>query len=226
MVDIYIQLWHIIVTKSGGSLPRRVCSSRVCAAADMIQKRKETIMNGNEMNGGISFEIVEELGVLAAYQTGWRKEVNLVSWNGGVPKYDIRDWAPDHDRMSRGITLHEKEMRLLVDSVRNRSRRRSYDSRHEETGSAVRREAADTASIEQPEAMERLGQMEQPLSAESVQQMDQSMPAEQSEQMYQSMQEVSAEQTVDSVSAEQVAAAAAEDGDCADVPDEEERAVS
>ncbi|MEI3503270.1 MAG: PC4/YdbC family ssDNA-binding protein [Anaerovoracaceae bacterium] len=49
----------------------------------------------------------------ATYPTGWRKELNLVSWNGGAPKYDIRDWDPDHERMSRGITLHEKEMRLM-----------------------------------------------------------------------------------------------------------------
>ena len=172
-------------------------------------------MNGNETNGGISFEIVERLGVLAAYQTGWRKEINLVSWNGGVPTYDIRDWAPDHDRMSRGITLHEKEMRLLVDSVRNRSRRRSYDSRQEEAELAERREAAGTAAIEHPEAME------QPGLADHSEQREQPRPAEQAvdpghaEQASPATQAVSAEQT-----------AAAEDGDCADVPDEEERAVS
>lgn len=44
---------------------------------------------------------------------GWAKELNIVSWNGGVPKYDIRDWSPDHTRMSRGITLTEPEIKAL-----------------------------------------------------------------------------------------------------------------
>ena len=79
----------------------------------------------------LKYEIVEHIGVLSENARGWRKELNLVSWNGGAPKYDIRDWAPDHSRMSRGVTLHEKEMRLIVDSVRNRGRKYTYEVRHE-----------------------------------------------------------------------------------------------
>ena len=48
-----------------------------------------------------TFEIREHLGVIARYESGWRKELNLVSWNGGAPKYDVRDWDPHHERMSR-----------------------------------------------------------------------------------------------------------------------------
>ena len=66
----------------------------------------------------LKYEIVEHIGVLSENARGWRKELNLVSWNGGAPKYDLRDWDPDHERMSRGITLHEKEMRLIIDMVR------------------------------------------------------------------------------------------------------------
>ena len=29
-----------------------------------------------------SYEIVEEIAVLSENQRGWRKELNLVSWNG------------------------------------------------------------------------------------------------------------------------------------------------
>lgn len=58
---------------------------------------------------GIRFEIVEKLGVIATHPTGWTKELNLVSWNGAAPKLDIRDWSPGHERMSRGITLHQGE---------------------------------------------------------------------------------------------------------------------
>ncbi len=68
----------------------------------------------------VTFEIVEEIGVIAAHSTGWKKELNLVSWNGGPAKYDIRDWDPSHSRMSRGVTLKEQEMRQIVDLLRHR----------------------------------------------------------------------------------------------------------
>lgn len=61
----------------------------------------------------ITFEIVEKIGVIAEYPTGWQKEINRVAWNDMEPKYDIRDWSPDHDHMSRGLTLHENEMQKL-----------------------------------------------------------------------------------------------------------------
>ena len=49
----------------------------------------------------IKYDIVKEFGVLSENAKGWRKEVNLISWNGGAPKYDIRDWAPDHEKMGK-----------------------------------------------------------------------------------------------------------------------------
>ena len=33
----------------------------------------------------------------------------MKSRNDNDPKYDIRDWNPTHDKMSRGITLTEEE---------------------------------------------------------------------------------------------------------------------
>ena len=63
----------------------------------------------------ITFEVRSHIGVITEKETGWNKELNLVSWNGAEPpKYDIRDWSPDHMHMSRGITLFEDEMRQLV----------------------------------------------------------------------------------------------------------------
>lgn len=59
------------------------------------------------------YEIVEEIGVLSENARGWTKELNKVSWNGGVPKYDLRDWAPDHEKMGKGITLTEEEAKKL-----------------------------------------------------------------------------------------------------------------
>lgn len=61
----------------------------------------------------IKYEIKETIGVLSESPRGWTKEINLVSWNGAAPKYDIRDWAPDHEKMGKGVTLSEKEMQVL-----------------------------------------------------------------------------------------------------------------
>lgn len=65
------------------------------------------------MASEIKFEIVEQIGVLSESPKGWTKELNKVSWNGGVPKYDLRDWSPDHTKMGKGITLTEEEVQKL-----------------------------------------------------------------------------------------------------------------
>ena len=61
----------------------------------------------------IKYEIKEEIGVLSENAKGWRKELNLISWNDAVPKYDLRDWAPDHEKMGKGVTLTAAEVKEL-----------------------------------------------------------------------------------------------------------------
>lgn len=61
----------------------------------------------------IKLEIKKELGKLSESAKGWTKEVNLISWNGAAPKYDIRDWAPNHEKMGKGITLTAEEAEAL-----------------------------------------------------------------------------------------------------------------
>lgn len=61
----------------------------------------------------ISFEIIETLGVLSTSTKGWTKELNLVSWNGREPKYDLREWSPEHDKMGKGVTLNKEELEAL-----------------------------------------------------------------------------------------------------------------
>ena len=61
----------------------------------------------------IKYEITKHIGVLSEGTKGWRKELNLVSWNGREPKYDIRDWSPDHEKMGKGITLSNDEVEAL-----------------------------------------------------------------------------------------------------------------
>ena len=63
----------------------------------------------------INYKIVEELGVLSTSSKGWTKELNLISWNGRPAKYDIRDWAPDREKMGKGITLSEEELANLME---------------------------------------------------------------------------------------------------------------
>ena len=61
----------------------------------------------------IKFEITQHIGVLSESSKGWTKELNLISWNGRDPKYDIRDWDPEHEKMGKGVTLSEDELKRL-----------------------------------------------------------------------------------------------------------------
>ncbi len=65
------------------------------------------------MAADFKYDIVEEIGVLSENAKGWRKEINLISWNGATPKYDIREWAPDHEKMGKGVTLTKEELETL-----------------------------------------------------------------------------------------------------------------
>lgn len=61
----------------------------------------------------LAFEVLEHIAVLSTSPKGWRKELNLVSWNDRPAKFDIREWSPDHSKMSKGITLSNEEMSEL-----------------------------------------------------------------------------------------------------------------
>lgn len=61
----------------------------------------------------LNYEIKRHLAVLSENdRSGWTKEANIVSWNGRE-KLDIRDWNPEHTKMSKGITLSSDEARIL-----------------------------------------------------------------------------------------------------------------
>jgi len=63
----------------------------------------------------IKFEIKEKIGVISESAKGWKKELNLISWNDKEPKYDVRDWDPEHKKMGKGITLSSEEIKALMD---------------------------------------------------------------------------------------------------------------
>ena len=73
-----------------------------------------------QMSNEPLFEIKEHIGIISRLPYGYQRELNLISWNGMDPKYDIRDWSEDHQKLSRGITLTEDEMNAICDLLRKR----------------------------------------------------------------------------------------------------------
>ncbi len=62
------------------------------------------------------YEIINSIGVISE-NNSWKKELNRISWNGNEPKYDIRDWSDNHEKMGKGITLSEDELRKLKEII-------------------------------------------------------------------------------------------------------------
>lgn len=71
------------------------------------------------MKEEFSYEILEEVAVLSENARGWRKELNLISWNGRPPKFDLRERAPDHEKMGKGITLTNEEFAELSKTIKS-----------------------------------------------------------------------------------------------------------
>lgn len=65
------------------------------------------------MADDFSFQITEQLKVISTSKSGWTLELNKVSWGGRPAKYDLRSWAPDHQKMGKGITLTDEELEAL-----------------------------------------------------------------------------------------------------------------
>jgi hypothetical protein len=57
------------------------------------------------MSNEIKYEVIEKIGVISGVDKKWQKELNLISWNGREPKYDIRDWDSSHEKMGKGVTF-------------------------------------------------------------------------------------------------------------------------
>jgi Uncharacterized protein conserved in bacteria len=66
------------------------------------------------------YEIVEKIALLSESSKGWTKELNLISWNDRDPKYDIREWSPDGEKMGKGITLSDEEVSMLKKALMTR----------------------------------------------------------------------------------------------------------
>ena len=68
-------------------------------------------------NDNFKFEIVKSIAVLSTDRNGWTKEINLVSFNDAPPKYDIRSWDPEHQKMGKGFALSREEMKEMLDAL-------------------------------------------------------------------------------------------------------------
>ncbi|MEQ8154881.1 MAG: PC4/YdbC family ssDNA-binding protein [Clostridiaceae bacterium] len=67
----------------------------------------------------IKYEIKETIGTLSESSKGWKKELNLISWNDKEPKYDIREWDSEHKKMGKGVTFSLEELKKLKDLLNN-----------------------------------------------------------------------------------------------------------
>lgn len=67
------------------------------------------------MADDFSFSITKEIGVISTGKMGWAVKLNLVSWGGRDAKYDIRSWSPDNQKMGKGITMTDDELKALKD---------------------------------------------------------------------------------------------------------------
>ena len=78
------------------------------------------VYNGLRRTGDVYFQVMAHVAVLSTRETGWTKEVNIVAWNGNAPKVDIREWDPEHERMTRGITLFHEDGKKLIEILREK----------------------------------------------------------------------------------------------------------
>lgn len=73
------------------------------------------MMSEQERKREVTYELETHIGVLGENRKGWKKELNLVAWNGNPAKYDLRDWDPNHEKMGRGITMTKDEIKILTE---------------------------------------------------------------------------------------------------------------
>lgn len=63
------------------------------------------------------FEVVEHIGIVAEHGNGYQKQLNLVSFGGNEPKYDLRTWGKADEegkrKMMKGITMTKEELKEL-----------------------------------------------------------------------------------------------------------------
>ena len=66
----------------------------------------------------VTCDLISELAVLRE-NNGYRKVVNIISWNGAEPKLDIREWTPENHCTKKGFTLTDDEAKILLTTLQD-----------------------------------------------------------------------------------------------------------
>lgn len=70
------------------------------------------------MKDNITFKITRTIGEVSISENGYTKELNLVSWNGAEPKYDLRTWYPLREKCGKGLTMNKEELIALYELIK------------------------------------------------------------------------------------------------------------
>ena len=78
------------------------------------------------MDKNSDFKIIKHIATLPKKEGIWATEINLISWYGKKPVYDIRDWLPDHHEAGEGLMFTADEAKFisaaLCEEFRNNER--------------------------------------------------------------------------------------------------------
>lgn len=64
----------------------------------------------------IVYDIVETIGVVDSGNK--TLELNRISWNHRTPVFDLRKWDETHEKMGKGVTMNDSDLRGLYDILR------------------------------------------------------------------------------------------------------------
>ncbi len=83
----------------------------------------------------VKYEIIDKIGVISEKSSGWKKELNVISWNDNKPKYDIREWDDEHSKMGKGVTFSRDELYELYLIMKDIFEEKKKDDRNYESSS-------------------------------------------------------------------------------------------
>ena len=63
----------------------------------------------------ITYDIVETIGTVDSGNK--TLELNRISWNHRAPVFDLRKWDETHEKMGKGVTMNESDLRGLYEML-------------------------------------------------------------------------------------------------------------
>lgn len=64
----------------------------------------------------ITYKILKHIGTISQNEKGYKKEINLISYNNRESVIDIRTWSPVK-KMCKGITFKKEELAKLKELI-------------------------------------------------------------------------------------------------------------